>query len=261
MFTDSLHVVHVADDPCVSGRLRSFLAGATRRATLPADEIRSAAALQIDDRRSPAPTELVTAMVAFERRYGGLSYPLIVGNAMEYGLDGDVTAYPTADGVAFAGILDGDWNWAVDVLPDGRTAMAPGAWSSRIIDRTVDQRLEKHALLAAVRRWPHRAYECFTPVGVPPGVRAELLPPPVPEASGPADRWWFDDAIAVQLTLHGWPPRLDHWIVRVFAPAGGLLSGADAAVRAALHGQRATPAGWCELCVRGLPGADACHPA
>ena len=138
--------------------------------------------------------------------------------------------------------------------------MAPGAWPSRVIDRSVDQRLEKHALLAAVRRWPHRAYECFTPTDVPPAVRDELLPPPVPEASGPADRWWFDDVTAVQLTLHAWPPRHDYWIARVFARAAHLLDGADPIVRSAIHGGQAKAAGWCELCVRGLPGTNACHP-
>lgn len=224
-------------------------------------EIRSAAAVQVDGHRSPAADDLVRAMLQFEHRYGGLSYPLVVGNTTEYGLDGDATGYPTAYGPAFAGILDGDWNWAVDVLTDGRTAMAPGAWTSRVIDRSVDQRLEKHALLAAVRRWPHRAYECFTPSHVRPAVRDELLPPPVPEASGPADLWWFDDVTAVQLTLRGWPPRDDHWIARVFARDGQVLAGEDPIVRSAIHGGRARPAGWCELCTRGLPGDAACHPA
>jgi hypothetical protein len=260
-FRDSLLVVHVADDPSVSVRLRRFLKAAVRQPTLTEDQIRTAAALQVDGRRSAAPGEVVAAMIDFERRYGGLGYPLIVGSQMEYGLDDDVTAYPTADGTAFAGIWDGDWNWAVDVLPDGRTALAPGVWPARIIDRTVDQRLEKHALLAAVRGWPHRAYECFTPVGEPPAVLDELLPPPVPEASGPADRWWFDDVTAVQVTLHGWPPRHDHWIVRVFVRTERLLPGQDGIVRSAVHGGSAKPAGWCELCVRGLPGGDACNPA
>ena len=224
-------------------------------------EIRATAMLQVDGRRSPAPAGVVAAMVAFERRYGGLRYPLVVGNAMEYGLDGDATAYPTPHGPAFAGILDGDWTWNVDVLPDGRTAMAPGAWPSRILDRSVDQRLEKHAMLAAVRRWPHRAYECFTPTGESPAVSDEILPALVPEASGPADRWWFDDVTAVQLTLRGWPPRHDHWIVRVFARADHLLAGEDSIVRSAVHHGRMKPAGWCGLCTRGLPGTDFCRPA
>jgi len=259
----SLQVVHVADDPHVSARLRGLLAQAAKRAPVMAeDEIRSVAALQVDGRCSAAPEHLVKAMVRFERRYGGLGYPLVVGSTMAYGLDGDATAYPTPYGPAFTGILDGDWNWAVDVLADGRTAMAPGAWPSRIIDRSVDQRLEKHALLAAVRRWPHRAYECFTPTDVPPAVCDEpLLPPPVPEASGPADRWWSDEVTAVQLTLHGWPPRHDHWIVRVFARTDRLLAEADDIVRSGIHGGRAKPAGWCELCLRGLPGRAACDPA
>jgi hypothetical protein len=254
--------VHVVDDPTVSGRLRGFLAGhAERTAAMTAEDIAAAAALLVDGRRRAAPPDLVAAMVIFESRYGGLCYPLVVGSAMEYGLDGDVTACPTLYGPAFTGILDGDWICGVDVLPDGRTAMAPGAWPRRIIDRSVDQRLEKHAMLATVRRWPHRAYECFTASGRPPAVRDELLPPAVPEATGPADRWWFDDVTAVQVTLHGWPPRYDHWIARVFTRDGQLLAGEDSIVRSAVHGGRARPAGWCELCTRGLPGLNFCDPA
>jgi hypothetical protein len=245
----------------VSPRLRAFLAGrADRVAAMTAADITSAAALLLDGRRCPAPPELVTAMQTFEARYGGLGYPLIVGSAMEYGLDGDATGYPTLYGLAFAGILDGDWTCGVDVLADGRTAMGPGVWPRRIIDRSVDQRLEKHAMLAAVRRWPHRAYECFTAAQTPPVVRDELLPPPVPEATGPADRWWFDEVTAVQVMLHGWPPGHDHWIARVFARDAELLAGEDSLIRSAVHEGRARAAGWCELCTRGLPGAAVCRP-
>jgi hypothetical protein len=254
--------VHVADDPGVSGRLRDFLQRSGRRGpTMDDSEIRDAAVLQAAGRVQAAPDEMVTVMQEFEARYGGLSYPLIVGNAMEYGLDGDLTLYPTVHGPAFAGILDGDWTWSLDVLADGRTALAPGAWPARIIDRSVDQRLEKHALLAAVRGWPHRAYEIFTKAGEPPEIRDALLPPPVPEATGPADRWWFDEVTAVQLTLHGWPPGHDHWMCRVFARAGHLLAGEDAIVRSAIHRGSARPAWWCELCARNRPGPDACDPA
>jgi hypothetical protein len=223
-------------------------------------EIRATATFQGDGRRATAPDELVAAMVAFEDRYGGLSYPLVVGNTTDYGLDGDATGYPTPYGPAFAGIVDGDLNWPVDVLVDGRTAVAPGAWSSRIIDRSVDQRLEKDALLALVRRWPHRAYECFTPVGTPPAVPEDLFPPSVPEASGPADRWWYDKTTAVQVCLRGWPPSHDHWLTRVFARTDRLLADLDRGVRTVIHDGEARPAGWCELCPRNLPGAAACDP-
>ncbi|MEV0610369.1 hypothetical protein AB0I61_28805 [Polymorphospora rubra] len=39
--------------------------------------IRSAAAMTVDGRDEPAPEELITAMVRFEERYGGLRYPVI----------------------------------------------------------------------------------------------------------------------------------------------------------------------------------------
>jgi hypothetical protein len=238
-----------------------FLAGSGKRApAMTAADIESAAALLVDGRRRAASPELVAGMQAFEARYGGLGYPLVVGNTMEYGLDGDVTGYPTLYGPAFTGIFDGDWTCGIDVLPDGRTAIALGAWPRRIIDRSVDQRLEKHALLAYVRRWPHRAYECFTAPDTPPVVRDGMLPPAVPAATGPADRWWFDEVTAVQVMLHGWPPGQDHWIARVFARDADLLSGEDSLIRSAVHEGRARPAGWCELCARGLPGAGVCVP-
>jgi hypothetical protein len=90
---------------------------------------------------------------------------------MEYGLDGEVRTAETPWGRAFAGVLDGSWTWSLDVLADGRTAMAPGTWPYLIIDRCVDQRLEAHALLAEVRGRPHRTFECPVVRGTRPRVR------------------------------------------------------------------------------------------
>ena len=226
-------------------------------------DITSAAALLLDGRRCSAPPELVAAMRTFEARYGGLGYPLIVGSAMEYGLDGDVTGYPTLYGLAFAGILDGDWTCGVDVLADGRTAMGPGAWPAA--ERRKRPVRARGAFRQRLRRHPARVRhrgrsECFTAPGTPPVVREGLLPPPMPEATGPADRWWFDEVTAVQVMLHGWPPGHDHWIARVFARDAELLAGEDSLIRSAVHEGRARAAGWCELCSRGLPGAAVCLP-
>jgi hypothetical protein len=62
-------------------------------------------------------------MIRFEDRYGGLWYRLLSSNGMEHGLDGEATAYPSADGWSFPGIVDGDQTWAVDILLDERTVM------------------------------------------------------------------------------------------------------------------------------------------
>jgi hypothetical protein len=40
----------------------------------------------------------------------------------------------------------------------------------------------------------------------------------VEEATGPADRWWYDDGeSAIHLTLDRWPEGEDHWLLRCFA--------------------------------------------
>lgn len=94
------------DDPDVSPRLAAFLAERGRlTGRMSEDEIRSSARATRDDvRQVAAPPELVAAMVGFEERYGGLTYELLTGNPMEYGLDGEATGYWTEHGWAFAGI-------------------------------------------------------------------------------------------------------------------------------------------------------------
>jgi hypothetical protein len=42
------------------------------------------------------------------------------------------------------------------------TIMGPGKWPDRIIDRTLVQRLEKHALLAEIATWPHATFTYVT---------------------------------------------------------------------------------------------------
>lgn len=88
---------------------------------------------------------------------------------MEYGLDGDARVYRTAQGWAFFGIMDGDWTNSVKVLLDGRTGMALADKPLRILNRSVDQRLEAHALLLALHRWPHLTLELALPQGTTPG--------------------------------------------------------------------------------------------
>lgn len=250
--------VYVADDPRLSDRLRRFLNSQSRRGAVTGEAaIRSAAALSVDGRRIPAPEDVVASMVRFERRYGGLLYKLVGGNDMEYGVDGDPTAHLTLHGIAFAGILDGDWTWAVDVLLDGQTATGPGRWPHRIIDRSVDQRLEKHALLASVRNRPHRTFAVTTPRGVVPSVDETVVPPPIHEATGPADLWYAGSDTALEITLSGWPPEYDRWVVRYFGTEPELMPHADVVVNAALGGQ-VHPADWCTLCATPRDPDTAC---
>ncbi|WP_124822920.1 hypothetical protein [Micromonospora ureilytica] len=254
--------MYVADDSRLSDRLRRFLAGQSRRtAHMEESRIRSTASVHVGSRQEPAPEELVAAMVWFEERYGGLFYPVMGSNGMEHGLNGDATGYHSPLGLAFAGVLDGDLTWGLDVLTDGRTAMGPGNWPHRVIDRSMDQRLEKHALLVAVRSWPHRTFTCFTPTGILPVVNSTLLPPPVPETTGPADIWWSDDSTAVQITLSHWPPGQDRWTVRYFARKPQQAAEANPTVYAALEWYETIPADWCALCHEFLPPGLTCTPA
>jgi hypothetical protein len=54
--------------------------------------------------------------------------------------------------------------------------MSPGQWAYRVIDRSVDQRLERHALLVEVRGWYHRTFTCDTPPGIAPVADESRLP-------------------------------------------------------------------------------------
>lgn len=195
-------------------------------------------------------------MVGFEERYGGLSYSVVGRNSMEYGLDVHPSVQHTPQGTAFPAILDGDWTWSLDVLLDGRTAMGPGRWPHRVIDRSVEQRIERHSLLVEVRGWFHQTFECVTPSHVWPIADETALPPPVPEATGPAEGWWCDRDVAVQAQLRGWPAGGDRWVVRYFTRTPQRATGGDHTVYPAT-GHETVPATWCTLCgqpvVPGMP--------
>ncbi|MEU6074102.1 hypothetical protein [Micromonospora sp. NPDC047074] len=225
-----------------------------------ASDIRSMAVLRVNDRIEAAPYDLVEAMIRFEERYGGLWYPVIGSNGMEYGLDGDVVAHRSPLGLAFTGILDGDWTWGVDVLADGRTAMGPGQWSYRVIDRSVDQRLERHALLVTVSGWFHRTFTCYTPRDVVPVLDERRLPQCVPEATGPTELWWLDEdtGVAVQAQLSAWPHDQDEWTMRYFTRTPAQAADANPVVfSATVH--ETVPALWCTLCSHLVEPGRTCH--
>ncbi|MFF5228164.1 hypothetical protein [Dactylosporangium sp. NPDC000521] len=237
----------------LSARAQRFLAEhATRHPPMPEAAIRAAA--------GDLPGDAVEALVRFEATYGGLQYPVIVGNPMDHGLGGGVAVHDTPLGPAFTGIVDGDWTWGVDVLLDGRTALDLGEWPIRVIDRSVEQRIEKHALLVEVREWPHRTYICRTPPLVAPVADERPLPPAVPEASGPADLWWRDDDTAVEATLLAWGDGRDSWTVRHFHRTLHVAHHADPIVYAAM-GHETVPATWCYLCSGHVaPGSHCLQP-
>ncbi|MEU8185463.1 hypothetical protein AB0B85_14625 [Micromonospora sp. NPDC049044] len=242
--------MHVLDDPALSARVARFLAAHGQRwPSTPVEQVRRLASADgPDGPLAVVPDELVAVAVAFEQRYGGLAYRLRTnGNHMEYGLDGEAYFRWTAEhGWMFPAAVDGDWTWGVDVLLDGRTAMAPGEWPYRLIDSAVQQRLEKHALLAEVRLWPHVTLTYETETLVPPTVTVTGVPE-VPEATGPADRWWYDGEVAAHLSLRGWPAGTDHWVLRCFSRARAGLSGV--LDRLSAVGELDD---WCSICGRAL---------
>ncbi len=197
------------------------------------------------------PDNLLMAAVAFEDRYGGLAYrPKPGSNHMEYGLDGEAYFHWTADhGWSFPAAIDGAWTWAVEVLLDGRTIMGPGEWRYRVMDRSLQQRLEKHALLAEVREWPHRTFAYRTETQVPPAIGLSGIPM-VPEATGPADHWWYDGEAAAHLSLRGWPEGQDNWVLRCFARTRQTLPATLSRVS-----RLGEPADWCTICSRALQPA------
>ncbi|WP_229830890.1 glycoside hydrolase family 43 protein [Actinoplanes ianthinogenes] len=234
-------------------RVARFLAAYGERGVrTSAAQIRRLASADGPDGPLPVvPEELIAAAIAFEERYGGLTYRLGPrGAEMEYGLDGEAYfAWTPEHGWTMPAIVDGSWTWGLAVLLDGRTIMGPGEWPDRVIDRSLEQRLEKHALLAEVAGWPHATFAQTTGTGVIPQIGVIGIPP-VPEATGPADLWWSDEDFAVHLTLNGWPEGEDSWAVRCFARSGQQLPEVIRRVE-----WRGPVGSWCSLCLRFLqPG-------
>lgn len=261
--TDRNHeAIHILDDPCVSPRVRRRLDSHGWRSHLPlaADRIRELALVHCADRspRSPTADEL-SFLTDFEQRYGGLRYQVLGGNAMEHGLDGEVALYKTEFGVTLPAILDGAWTSRVHILPEGRTMMREGRGPLRIarmIDASLTQRIEHHALLAEVGRWPHCIFTLVLPARAEPEVVADHLPTPVPEATGPANRWWFDGERAVFAHLRSWWGRLggesaepsDVWGVWCFTRDEAELDDLASRCASAITGVAQLDEDWCSLC-------------
>ncbi|MFC7221272.1 hypothetical protein ACFQLX_24365 [Streptomyces polyrhachis] len=255
--------MHILDDPALSPRVRRFLDAHGRRIrATPADWIRTnATVVHADGRQERAPEQLMDAMVAFEERYGGLWYPVLGGNGMEHGLDGEATAHWSERGWILPGaVIDGDWTWGVDVLIDGRTAMRlpDDRASHRIIDRSVEQRIESHALVHSVREWAHRHSHLLS-MGDEPALDTSGFPPPVPQASGPSNTWWADEDHAIHLQLHTWWQPEVRWILRCFTRHRQELDHM-ATLLPASDPKAVPPRDWCELCGHFRMEGEPCFP-
>lgn len=241
-----------------------------------AGQVRELAALHnpggLDEAGMP---DAIERMVEFEQRFGGLWYSILRDreNGMEYGLEGNCTVFQTGFGPAFRGIMDGAWTTPLCILHDGRTLVRTGGQVPyRVIDSSVIQRIESHALLAVSGHWPHRRYSFTVPPGTGPAVGTGTFPLAVPEATGPADRWWFDGDRAVLLRLAPWRTRRadtgagmtcaqsDHWTMWCFARSESGLAWASAR-RSDIPGVPVTTNDWCIICAHSTPDDAICKPA
>lgn len=239
-----------------------MLDGRARRLWEPMAEerIREIARIERADGPERPPAELIDFLIAFEQRYGGLWYPVVGGNGMEHGLDGEANLYVTDFGLALPGILDGDATRHVNILIDGRTTMAAGrGFPDLVIDSSVGQRIESHALLVEVRRWAHRVYRLTCALNADPIPRVPELPPTVPEATGAGSRWWFDGESAVYARLRGRcrAPRTGRdgvnlpqvwWTIWCFARDAAALSDIGSRLEQALPSESKASEAWCMLC-------------
>ena len=243
--------LHILDDPCVSPRVRRLLDAHARRYCEPMDSDRVRELARVERATGPdRPTSAaVEFIVGFEQRYGGLWYRAFGDNGIEYGLEGGTTLYETDLGIALPAILDGDTTARMYLLPDGRTTVWTGRGNpSMVIDSSLQQRIENHALVAESRSWPHQVFSLTCALHAGPGLLADQLPPPVPEASGPANLWLRSQLRSAGLTSF---PRNGSSLPRALASspnASANLSGRnrsggpdDLHPRTAAHGRHEHP--------------------
>ncbi|MBO3752274.1 hypothetical protein J5X84_39975 [Streptosporangiaceae bacterium NEAU-GS5] len=259
----------------LSPRAQHFLT-TTARWTTPTSvhEIRrSPRAVDASGAQVDVPAGAVSAMTDFELAYGGLTYSLW-NHDIAFGLDNDPTVYQTPEGWSFVGGLDGAWANSIDVLLDGRSGLTLPDAPLRILNRSIDQRLESDALLATVSRWPHATWHIPAPRATPPTLDetvpsaliverassvSDTLPPFAPEASGPGDLWWYDETSAVHLTLHDWwtHPH-DIWTVRALSKNLHTRNYLIARLPYALPTHAFTATIWCLLCDHHTPPGTPC---
>jgi hypothetical protein len=113
-------------------------------------------------------------------------------------------------------------------------------------------------------------YSLAVPAGTEPTVSTGAFPPLVPEATGPASRWWSDDDRAVLLRLERWwdsrggagtaMAALDHWTMWCSARTESDLAWASAR-RGDIPGDPVTGQDWCVLCLCSTPEDVSCRPA
>ena len=88
---------------------------------------------------------------------------------------------------------------------------AAGVGAPLLLGIAINHLIEGHALMDELSDWepvPPSSLEMWVPADSPDARLRGLLDalPAVPEASGPCDRWWRSDDLAVRV-FHGWTDR------------------------------------------------------
>ncbi|BBH68082.1 hypothetical protein ACTI_47670 [Actinoplanes sp. OR16] len=199
--------MHILDDPGeLSYRARSFLARAAVRQREPGS---------LPERRGPA--ELLVSLDHFTDRYGGMRYDVrrtvslrgervVTVRRWQFDLLGAARAERT--GWSFG------WHGEHVASPvrylahtDGRFGVSAGGPFLEV-SPSFSHLIEGHALMDELASWepvPPSSLEAWTPDDSAGARLRELLAglPPIAEASGPYDRWWRSEHLAIRL-FHGW---------------------------------------------------------
>jgi len=227
--------MHVLDDPQdLSPRAQAFLLRAAsrqpQRPRLPTDFL----GLQDRSGRSiAAPLELVVRREIFATRFGGLTYDVRrcvrVGNERLDSLRG--WRFELCDAIR-AERKGWSFAWYGEhvsspvsylVHTDGRFGVSAGGPFLEVCP-SINHLIEGHALMDELHDWepvPPTSLEAWVPGDMTNAHLGELLEtlPPVSEASGPCDRWWRSDDLAIRV--------FDGWTDSRLRPTGVMLWSRD----------------------------------
>jgi hypothetical protein len=211
--------VHVLDSPDdLSPRAQAFLCRAgTRQPEQPRLLTDINRVRDRSGRLIAAPLELTVGREEFAARFGGLRYDvrrsarigderLDTPRRWQFDLLGMVRAERTGWSFAWCGERVSSPVFYL-AHTDGRFGVSVGGPFLEVCP-SINHPIEGHALMDELYDWepvPPSSLEAWVPNDMNNAHLGELLAalPPVPEASGPCDRWWRSDELAIRL-FHGW---------------------------------------------------------
>lgn len=166
------------------------------------------------------PLDLIVRREGFAARFGGLCYdvrrPVRIGDQRHDSVRR--WSFDLLD-VVRAELTGWSFEWYGEhvsspvsylVHTDGRFGVrADGPFQE--VCPSINKLIEGHALMDELHDWepvPQSSLEAWVPSDMTSPHLSTLLEglPPVPEASGPCDRWWSSDDVAIRV-FHGWTAR------------------------------------------------------